>query len=378
MCRKTWSFHALTVLVLLILVPSIQAVHLKVDRTVINPITNFDLSYFDITGSGAGPTLFTITVVPGPTPDARYRIQYTVYCTTDVLSGKLFEAESGLFTIPSGGIVISSNEFFTNRGPSAPSLNRTIFSIDAGPLSDVITRSGIIPSGRITMRFELLDESGQNIHEVNTAMDIVAIRYVTLTAPGIESTQAQAGASIPALPTPYPLFLWNSDLLPVTYSSSVIKFELSLYENPEGMYAVSDIIDSKPVWSVRIDGATNNNYVQYPVSGTKALQPGTKYYWQVSAVLQGPVKKEIKSSLFVFTIADMHSSEILDPRQQQILMYLQMILGDNYNYVLSRLETLSPQRTVFLNGEKVSLEHLAQIARQFQRGQYTVKNIEWE
>jgi hypothetical protein len=351
---------------------------LVVNRTVPNPITNFDISWIDITGRGTGPMLFQMIIAPGGVaPGDSFQIECVVTCTTVVASGLLYQARSGRFVIPAQGISLSSNEFFTDRGAASPSLNTTVARLPAGELRRVLLTTGQVPAGRVTMVFMLMRKNATGgpyvqIGQQTVYFDIVAIRQVTLVTPGIDASSA--GADIPETYTSVPQFVWSSDLLPIAYPPGTAKFVISVYENPDNRLALSSVAESRPLWRDTVEGSQSVNYAQYPVSGCRALEPGRIYYWQVKAVLIGPVNGEKASTLYAFRVGQTDVAATLSPRQREMLRYLSMILGSNYGYALAGLRGATIQEQVALNGSTIDLVALGRLAEEFAAGKWTVKN----
>jgi hypothetical protein len=154
-----------------------------------------------------------------------------------------------------------------------------------------------------------------------------------------------------------------------------VKFVLSVFENPDGVYATDNIAQSRPVWTTEVPGESSVNYVQYPVSGARALEPGTVYYWQVKAVLQGPVSREVTSGLYAFRVSDLDMAGTLSPTQNLILRYLAIILGSDYAYVMRDLRGMAPEETVTLDGRRIDIESLAKTAEEFLLGRRVVSHV---
>lgn len=354
------------------------AQNLVVTRTVPNPIANFDISYIDVTLQGAGPTLFQMQLSGGATGALeQYYLSYHATCESDVFNGTLLLARSGTFGIPPQGITMTSNQFFTNRGATAPSLHTSQERLDRGKARDLILGAGIIPSGRVTMAFELRNARDGSVVAGGTQTiwyDIVAVRYVKLVAPGADAAtgSTQVSESFNA----YPQFIWNSDLMPIQYPTGSVKFTISVFENPDGRTLAADIPNTRPLWIDTIEGQSSVNYAQYPASGARALEPGHTYYWQVKAILQGPVSREVASEVYAFRISTLGVQGALSPRQQRILAYLAMILGENYSYVMGQLAASSPTDNVRFNNASIDIDRLASLAEEFALGKRMVTHVE--
>ena len=289
---------------------------------------------------------------------------------------KLSSITADAFRIPATGIAMSSNQFFTNQGDSSAGLRVTRERLKTDGSNTVLLGSGDVPSGRVTMEFALHDAaSGSVVANAGAIIwfDIVSVRYVRLVTPGADASLGIQRAS--ETYTTYPQFVWNSDLMPITYPPGTVKFVVSVFENAAGMSA-ADVPDSRPLWMDTIPGEASVNYAQYPASGARALVPGQVYYWQVKAVLLGPVSREVVSELFAFRVADMSSGVSLNPTQELVLRYLAMILGGNYSYVMGQLKGCAPEEVVKLEGTAIPLERLARLAEDFVYGKRTVTHVE--
>ena len=171
-------------------------------------------------------------------------------------------------------------EFFTDRGPTSPSLHTTDERLPAGELRRVLLTSGQVPAGRVSMLFRLLrcvagGPCNTQVGQQAVFFDIVVIRQVTLVTPGIDA--ATAGADIPETYTSVPQFVWSSDLLPIAYPAGTAKFVISVYENPDNRLPLSAVAEGQPMWRDTVEGAQAVNYAQYPLSGSRALEPGRVY-----------------------------------------------------------------------------------------------------
>ena len=347
---------------------------IQVTRAIVSPITNFDIDFFDLAGTGGGPTLFTLRITPSANladTAKRYSIAFSVLCSTDVVSGLVYEGKSGLFAIPLRGILMTSNDFLRRGSPNTASLQSTSRILEDAALRDILLSTSKVPSGRVIMRFELLESKGQVVAATgNTVLEIANIRFLRLVTPGVEVSASSA--DIPQTTTPFPQFIWVSDLLPVSYGPRGVKFMVSVFEKNSPYATPSDIIQGRPLWTGEF---IDVNYAQYPVSGAPALKPGATYFWQVRAMLQGPVNSDLPSEVYAFKIGTVQDGRILTPNQRLILQYLQMILGDNYAYLSPQLAKLVPDEQIVLDGAPVSVERLGEIARGFPIKKHSVRSV---
>lgn len=341
--------------------------NLTIQRTVADPITNFDFSYLDITQSGQAPNIFflTLTEIPANT-GATYKINLKITSTLNIIRNKtIYEGESGVFSIPPGGIRLSSNEFFQDNGNTSPSITR-VNALSDDELQKLILNTGTVPEGRLVFQFTLTPMVPVGTAKTVThTITIANIRYMRLVTPGRD--MGGTNRSWQEIYSPFPQFLWQSDLMSVRYSTPV-KYIVSIYEAQQDIYSPASITSTEPIWS---DTVSDRNFTQYPVSGHKPLIPGNRYYWQVVGILQGPVNSTIKSELYGFQMGDLSLSQ-LTANQKEILRCLELILGSNYGFVLKDLNGLKPEETVLLDGKRISLGELAELAKSFPQNRRAV------
>jgi len=353
-----------------------KADKLIITKTVADPITNFDFSYLDLTQSGMGPQLFTLTIpaISTTAPCPAYQIRLIIKTETNVISEVVYEGLSGVFSL-THTVVMTSNDFFLDQGDSMPSLHRRVTALENDKIQKILLNTATVPTGKLFFTFKLEQISPMPAPPPAEAEIIIAIaniRYLKIISPG--SDVSRGGSYIPELFTTYPQFIWQSDLLSVPYAKNAVKFIVSVFENPDDAYPISEITSTKPLW---LEEFYNTNFAQYPVFGVKPLVPGRTYFWQATGILQGPVSSSIKSELFAFKVANWNISA-LSPAEQDILKYLEMILGGNYAYLMKDLRTLKPDQTIILDNKKITLGELGALARNFALSKESLKKVTLE
>jgi hypothetical protein len=339
-------------------------------RTVPDPITNFDFSYLDITQSGRAPNIFWLSIGQGiQTTDcpATYKLTLEITSSLNVLLNKMvYKGVSGTFQIPSGGIRLSSTDFFQDNGNESPSITNVDEALSDEELQKLLLNSGTVPEGKLLFRFTLSSVAGtQYSKTIIHTLTIANIRYLRLITPGQDMSMPNRRWM--EIFSPYPQFLWQSDLMSVRYTTPV-KYVVSVYEAQEDIYSPANITSTEPLW---VDTISELNFTQYPVSGVKPLLPGGRYYWQVVGILQGPVNSTIKSQLYGFQMGDLSLSQ-LSANQKEIMRCLELILGKDYSFVLKDLKGLKPEEEIVLDGKKITLQDLADIAKGFPQSKRTV------
>lgn len=273
---------------------------------------------------------------------------------------------------------MTSNQFMADNNADSMTLHSNDVKLSDKSLQENLLVSGVMPSGRITLRFELVRDGSNTPVDVPkiVILDIISIRILKPISPGIAASRMQDFT--PSIFTPYPQFIWASDLMPVVYPQEIIKFTVSVYDNPGQRNVPAEILRSAPLWSIDINGGREINYAQYPMTSAPQLKPDHVYYWQVVAHLLGPENRELAGELFSFTIADLDFGINLTPTQNDILNCLQIILGPNYGYILQDLKEMTPDESINLNGQTINITTLKAIAERFARNELIVRDVSLE
>jgi hypothetical protein len=348
---------------------------IQLSRTVINPITGFDLSYLDLNGTGKGPTLFTFTLLPANPPNTtRYQIHFEINLKTETLNEKIYAGVSRSFTIPNS-ITRTSNQFFDQTNPDdSIGIDHPTDVMSNERVQSLILNAGAISTGSVVFDFKLVEvlRPGNQIH-ARLNLDIANIRYVKLMMPG--SDVKLAGSQTPLVYSLVPQFVWSSDLLPIQYGNNQVKFVISLYENVDDAYSVSDVVKGKPIWTQDV---YNANFAQYPTGGVRTLTEGKTYFWQVKGILQGPRAGEISSEVFTFKIANFQYGQGDNPLLREISKSLDVILGSGFGYILDEVKELQPAGGILLNGQSITLEQLRLLAGEFSLKEWTIRKVNLE
>ncbi|MBL8028709.1 MAG: hypothetical protein JNL74_19955 [Fibrobacteres bacterium] len=345
---------------------------LIIQRTVPDPITNFDFSYIDITQSGNTPEIFSIHIPAKPDLicTAKYQITLTITSSLNILKGKnVYTGRSGIFTIPGEGIHLSSTKFFEKNGPDSASINVVDEALTDDDLKDILLNSATVPEGSLFFHFTLKrTDNNQIVSDFTHTITIANIRYLRQITPGQE--MGSSGKQWMQVYTPYPQFLWQSDLMSVRYANAV-KYIIDVYEARDDIYSHAGITATEPIWS---DTVSDINFTQYPVSGVEPLLAGKRYYWQVTGILQGPVNSTIKSTLYGFQLADLTMGDYSET-QKEIMRCLELILGRSYAYILKDVKGLKPDEAITIDGKRVSINELAEIAKGFPQSRRAVTGV---
>lgn len=364
-----------SLLITLLVTFTVSAQSISVTRLIITPVTSFDLSYLDLAGGGGGPTLFTMTISPATPPETeQYFIRLTISIKSSELERVIYEAETGLFSIPQV-FTITSNQFFNVDYNDSISIQRVNKILGDEEARNLILSSGALSSGSVVFQFDLIDRLHPDppIASGNMNLEVANIRHVRLLSPGVDATLA--GENIPVIYNEFPQFHWSSDLMAVNYSAETAKFEIAVYENKDNLYSLPDIINQRPIWEQKV---YNENFVQYPASGAIPLERGRTYYWRVKAFLQGPTSGEIESELYAFKIADYQFSVPLTPEQKAMIANLEMILGSGYGYIVEDMDGLIPTGSVLIDGQEAGMDILREYVREFAEKKWRIRKAKIE
>ncbi len=163
----------------------------------------------------------------------------------------------------------------------------------------------------------------------------------------------------------FPLFQWLYDGTTAT---------LSIYERLPGQASNEETASGTPLFSEDLTG----NFLQYPGSGVRSLQPGKTYVWTVQGRVRttGGTNQPIKSPLRSFTVA---ASGGLSSGASY-LTELERALDPKYKPIFDQIrdEGLSPSGVLRLNGSSISSEDLLRIINQIRASSVSVQSLRIE
>ncbi|OPX33380.1 hypothetical protein B1H10_06125 [candidate division KSB1 bacterium 4484_188] len=115
------------------------------------------------------------------------------------------------------------------------------------------------------------------------------------------------------------------------------------------------------------------NQVGQSVGPIRMLEPGATYYWFVQAVIQ-TVSNDIilNSDVYQFKVA---SGEQTPGTENLVSIYLQQILGDQFDQYMQLLDGFSPTGNLYLNGAPVDLNMLAEFISKLNNQKIEIQNI---
>jgi hypothetical protein len=163
------------------------------------------------------------------------------------------------------------------------------------------------------------------------------------------------------LASAFPLFSWFYD---------GPRSRISVYEQLPGQLSPEETASGIPHLSETVEA----NSFQYPLSGSRSLQPGKTYVWLVEGLsdLSGGSEASLRSELRSFTVSSGPSA--WDPG---ILAELERALGSSHKAVFDRIraEGLSPDGGIFLNGSAISPGDLLRLISIFRQNPDAVGSV---
>jgi hypothetical protein len=327
-------------------VSAAHAVTVELVRTLPAVITGVNLGDYDLTADGTGPQMFVIFLSSLDETAARsgLRLRYTVHISgSDGTSERVYDGLSNYFTMnPGEMITITSNQFFErDAGNPLPHLVTTLFSMSDRDKQEIINRQRI-PDG--SLRFSITLESGGLPGGATKSFNcsILNTTRVTLLSPG-----ASAGSGmLPVVTEQYPVFLWQSDLVPGIYGGGDV-FEIRIWKARTGQ-SPAEVIGGPPTIRQRLDAFT----FEYPRNG-ELLVPGATYYWQVTGFLKSTTTTLINSDIYRFRMARQPAPEVLE-----VIALLRMVYDEQE---ISQLLDYDAGVTIKINGRVVTVDALRQL-----------------
>jgi hypothetical protein len=77
-------------------------------------------------------------------------------------------------------------------------------------------------------------------------------------------------------------------------------------------------------------------------------------------------------------VGDYHFLSDMTATQLEILKYIEMILGNNYGYIVKDICRMVPEEKIALNGKSISIDELADIAQEFVLKKKRVKKVKFK
>lgn len=252
-------------------------------------------------------------------------------------------------------------------------------------LEEAIKSSGRLPAGRYLMQVGYSEVPGMPGQEpivadptADNTFEITNPTSVELIFPGASVSTNE----VIEVPTLFPFFQWQSDVLPARGN-----YRITVYEKLADEETVADVFSKPPVLDV---SGYADSFLQYPsgsdftllqgnVNGpARLLNAGRTYYWQVHSDVSTPSGTiSVESDVFRFKISDVASASDVN-YEKQILSILQQLLGPEYARVVKDLreQGYDPGRQIQLDGASAGIEDLLLLLSRIENGKLRVISAE--
>jgi hypothetical protein len=344
---------------------------------------SFYIGDLDFIQKNSNKLIFTLTI-QNPGNDATGRFRISVVYRSQTTSEELISAITNAVTVPAGANwTITNVELNKGINLPTPSGGTVYLEIEDYTLNfdrlqfiqDYVQKTNKLPGGEYLFNLFFNDIPDQN--PSNNQLLIRNPSFVQLSFPGTDISNPNP----PSIPTIAPIFQWFSD---------AGLFDLYIYEMKPTDQTFSDIFSHEEFAIIR---NINKQHFQYPIvpgnftlagedgvqtrseGELRPLDRGKTYAWFVEAKIPTAVEGQfetIKSPIYVFKV---RSSSFGNLKENQILMALQMILGENYDKIISGLKGYSPGPKILLDGKQLTPEELINLAIEVQRRKFLIDNI---
>lgn len=349
----------------------------------------FTIGDLDFTQVGGGGDYFSATILNtgGDTPDPAL----VKLCMQITYNGVVIATgESDPFNLPANQL-ISFTSSQLNQGTimiNGQLVGIASYDVDFNVvenLRDEILRTGTAPAGEYAfdLGYKIDLGSGFGVDCIivdpqpeDNRLVITNPTTLELLFPGRSISEND----IEEISTIFPYFQWISDANPVND-----RYNIYVYEKRPEDQTPQDVLSHPPILHIE---DYEDNFFQYPTetnpvlpSGTlvgpmRLLEFGKTYYWFVESVVATGTGEEIlESDLFRFKIADLSRAAT---NSQQILAFLQQLLGPDYENVLAQLreQGYEPTGNLSFEGSQSDVSVLIDLLNKLVQGQITIKKVE--
>ena len=273
------------------------------------------------------------------------------------------------------------------RDVTGASINLSVYIQDVIDVADLNAMlSSIMTTGRLTdgnYTFQFGVASGSNKGTVESASPTFETRVITVESPSAINLEFPGGAlsdtSSTGIFTTYPLLVWSSAGCNTCASFvRVAEFNPSVHSSMDE--AIQDErrlpFDQAKEWeSIGIV----NSY-QYPLSGSRPLEYGKVYVWQVKHELATTAgSDELLSPIYAFRIQDLGSGSTSTSYHPIVQLLQQVLSEDQFNSLFGSsavLDGFSPSGTYRINGDSDDLSAAISLLNQITNGTASITNVE--
>jgi hypothetical protein len=255
--------------------------------------------------------------------------------------------------------VETNQQFLVKNNPAVTvSLQTTIHECNDIETKKLLLDAQKAPDGTLQYTM-ILSKPDMAPFPISSIHEILNISKLNCLAPGVSPSDY-----IPPVFDPLPVFFWVSDLKPGIYGTDPV-FEIRVYKAQSGESA-AEALSKKPVFSQKV----NDWQFRYPQSAA-TLVPGAVYYWEVAGVLKGSSESEIKSSPYVFRLADLTDN----PDFAAIMNLLKRVYGED---ILKKIYDYNAHAAITIDGSVKTVDDLRALIERIQAKDLSIKSTRVE
>lgn len=375
------------------------------------PYETYYISSIDLSTGESSVQLFKFLISPPPFYDSEKEspIEFNLQFKIEILSPELGFSEKttllemktsdkismeAAFRLDNRDFNLNNSQIYYINGEVVKNINGNNIKFELGEslsnekledLLGVIVTVGRLPNGIYDFTLKLSEFS-------NGQSDIIKNKPIIITTPTTLNLIYPGGALIDTAQnlvyTPYPVFQWSTETcLTCGLFIRVAEF------NPESHSSVEEAIED--LTNLPLDQTSGWEAVeigtsfQYPVIGSRDLQAGKLYAWQIKKELPTTLGIDAYlSPISIFKLADPSASQNIfgsggaQSLSVPVLIALKDLLGtENFNTYFGNdgdLTSYLPSGTYQINNESAVSSDILQIIDQLQKGTISVVNISIE
>ncbi len=314
------------------------------------------LNDIDLTNISNAPLLLGITITNNYPDPKEIQLELGIKRNEqDIIKGMTYP-----FTIQPGVTYLTNRDLGIN-----PDFSYT--EINLGELEEIVYTTGKLPEGEYEFFVRIL------LKQLNVTEDseILTISNPPTVLDLLSPGQPAENNNLMEIYTTFPFFLWHSN---------ASKFRITVCEKLPRNTSPADVMNNEPRCQKTQEFEENfPKFFQYPSFGSRPLQPGKTYYWQIVAISEssdGPV--ELESEIWGFKINNL-TGGTLSMKHQQLLAYLMTYFGGKAIADLfesgGELENFTFTGVMFDNDRPITMEDLNAIVEKIISGDITIANF---
>ena len=297
------------------------------------------LNDIDLVNIDKAPVLFGITITSNYSDPIEIQLEIGVKRNQqDIITGMTYP-----FTIQPGVTYLTNQDLGIN-----PNFSYT--DINLGELEEIVYATGKLPAGQYEFFVRVLIDQSNVDEDIKILTISNPPTVLDLLSPG----QPAENINLMEISTTLPFFLWHSN---------ASKFRITICEKLPTNSSPADVMNNEPRCQETQEFEENlPKFFQYPSFGSRPLQPGKTYYWQIVAITEssdGPV--ELESEIWGFKISNLVGGTF-SMEHQQLLAYLTSFFGGRGLADLfepgGELDGFTFTGTMFNNGAPMTYEDL--------------------